>query len=362
MKKYDVQGVIGMGAYGVVLRATNKHTKETVAIKKFKESDSNPIIKKIALREVKALKNVNDKNVVRFIEAFRRENKLNIVFEFVDKTVLEDIENNPEGLDSEVIKSYIYQLLKALKYLHENQIIHRDVKPENLLVNNEGVLKLCDFGFARKVVGDKSLTDYVATRWYRSPELILTSRYSFPVDVWSVGCIMGELMDGQPIFPGDDTLDQLYHIMRVLGPFNSYLKELFSSNDHLRSLKLPEVKKYQTLQKRYRRQVDAEGLDLLSKLLEMDPRKRLTAAEALNHPYFSSIVREENTVDHKQTEKHSEVNKENLNENTPISPADHTYKPSSKNYKTLYPQNQKENQNPSNFSTTLSFLKVSLLE
>lgn len=157
MKKYDVQGVIGMGAYGVVLRAVNRQTKEVVAIKKFKESDNNPIIKKIALREVKALKNVSDPNIVKFIEAFRRENKLNIVFEFVEKTVLEDIENNSDGLPPNLIKSYMYQLLKAVSYLHANNLIHRDVKPENLLVDKNSVLKLCDFGFARKISANSKL-------------------------------------------------------------------------------------------------------------------------------------------------------------------------------------------------------------
>lgn len=158
MKKYDIQGVIGMGAYGVVLRAVNKQTKEVVAIKKFKESDNNPIIKKIALREVKALKNVCDTNIVKFIEAFRRENKLNIVFEFVEKTVLEDIERSPEGVSPGLIKSYIFQLLKALQYLHSNNLIHRDVKPENLLVDKNNTLKLCDFGFARKFSGNSKFT------------------------------------------------------------------------------------------------------------------------------------------------------------------------------------------------------------
>lgn len=122
-----------------------------VAIKKFKESDNNPIIKKIALREVKALKNLDHKNVVKFKEAFKRDNKLNIVFEFVEKTVLEDIETSPAGVSTPLIRSYLYQLLKALRYLHKNGIIHRDVKPENLLVDGQGILKLCDFGFARRV-------------------------------------------------------------------------------------------------------------------------------------------------------------------------------------------------------------------
>ena len=122
-----------------------------VAIKKFKESDNNPIIKKIALREVKALKNVDHGCVVKFKEAFKRENKLHIVFEYVDKTVLEDIENHPNGVPMPILKSHVYQLLKGLRYLHKHGLIHRDVKPENLLVDKNGILKLCDFGFARKV-------------------------------------------------------------------------------------------------------------------------------------------------------------------------------------------------------------------
>ncbi len=225
MKKYEIQGVIGMGAYGVVLKAVNKHNKETVAIKKFKESDTNPIIKKIALREVKALKNVSHPNIVKFKEAFRRDHKLNIVFEFVQKTVLEDIETNPHGLKTSLIKSYIYQLCKALHYLHSRKIIHRDVKPENLLVDRKQTLKLCDFGFARPLdKRDVFLTNYVATRWYRSPELLLGGSYSFPVDMWAVGCIMGELIDGQPMFPGDNLLDQISLIMKLLGPFTQKLE------------------------------------------------------------------------------------------------------------------------------------------
>ena len=125
--------------------------QQVVAIKKFKESDNNPIIKKIALREVKALKNVDHKNIVKFKEAFKRDNKLNIVFEYVEKTVLEDIEHNPHGVPTGLLRSYLYQLLSGLRYLHKHGIIHRDVKPENLLVAAEGTLKLCDFGFARKM-------------------------------------------------------------------------------------------------------------------------------------------------------------------------------------------------------------------
>lgn len=213
-----------MGAYGVVLRATNRSTKEFFAIKKFKESDENPIIRKIALREVKALKALQHENIVEFKEAFRKESKLIIVFEFIEKTVLQEIENFPQGLSIELIKSYMFQLLKGLRFMHSKGYIHRDIKPENLLVDSKGVLKLCDFGFTRSVAQENDqdahfLTNYVATRWYRSPELILSNSYDQEVDIWATGCIIGEMLDGQPMFPGDNTIDQIYHIVNLLGPF-----------------------------------------------------------------------------------------------------------------------------------------------
>ena len=205
----------------------------------------------------------------------------------------------------------------------------------------------------------------MATRWYRAPELILTDRYSFPVDIWSVGCIMGELIDGQPMFPGDDTLDQLNQIVRVLGPFNEHLMGLFHANGHLKNLHLVSPDTYQTLERRYKRKVDAEGLNLMSLLLEMDPRKRITAAEALKHPYFSSMVGESfvprpmqpATTDH----VHKKEFKENYNSNKISLTNLKVNEQSTKNYTTLYLKNSTNS--PCNiedkiFANTLSFLKV----
>ncbi len=169
MNKYEVLGVVGEGAYGVVLRCRNKESGEIVAIKKFKESDDDEVLRKTTLREVKILRMLRHNNVVSLTEAFRRKTKLYLVFEYVDKNLLEVLEEQPQGLDPELVRSYTLQLVHAIHWCHSNEVIHRDIKPENLLINvRTKTLKLCDFGFARIISPNNTqeLTDYVATRWY----------------------------------------------------------------------------------------------------------------------------------------------------------------------------------------------------
>ncbi|MCQ2821561.1 MAG: protein kinase, partial [archaeon] len=193
--KYEVLGVVGEGAYGIVYKCKNKTTGEFVAIKKFKESDDE-IVKKTMKRELRSLQLLKHENVVEFQDAFKRKGNLFIVFEFIERNLLELLESQPNGLNPSLIKNLIFQCCKGIKYLHEQNILHRDIKPENLLITKDMKLKLCDFGFARKVnfAEPTTLTDYVATRWYRSPELLLTGGFYGPeVDYWAVGCIMGEL-------------------------------------------------------------------------------------------------------------------------------------------------------------------------
>ena len=140
---------------------------------------------------------LKQENIVQLKEAFRRKGELYLVFEYVDKNLLEILEDRPNGIDPELIKKYIFQLCKAIEYCHRLDVIHRDIKPENLLISNSHHLKLCDFGFARQMPKGGALTDYVATRWYRAPELLIsTGEYGKEVDIWSIGCIMGELVDG----------------------------------------------------------------------------------------------------------------------------------------------------------------------
>jgi len=152
------------------------------------------------------------------------------------------------------VRNYIYQLLKAIEFCHRHQVLHRDIKPENLLINPKtGDLRLCDFGFARILnLNSKSpLTDYVATRWYRSPELLLGDNYGKEVDIWAVGCIMGEISDGDPIFPGESEIDQLFCIQKVMGPLTAQQQEDFKKNPRYIGYKFPDVSKPEGLEKHY---------------------------------------------------------------------------------------------------------------
>jgi len=291
MNKYDILGVVGEGAYGVVLKCRNKENGEIVAIKKFKESEEDDNVKKSILREVKILRSLKHDNVVHLKEAFRRKGKLYLVFEYVEKNLLEVLEQKNNGLESEDVRRYIFQMCLAIDYCHKNKIIHRDIKPENLLVNTDKSLKLCDFGFARFLAQKSSdLTDYVATRWYRAPELVLScTDYSYPVDMWAIGCILGEITDGQPLFPGESEIDQLFVIQKVLGPLTADQMEVCQKNPRFIGVKFPEVTKPETLEKKYLGKLSKKALAFMKVCLKMDPADRISASEALQHPYFEGL-------------------------------------------------------------------------
>jgi cyclin-dependent kinase-like len=295
MNKYEVLGVVGEGAYGVVLKCRNKENNEVVAIKKFKESEEDEAVRKTTLREVKILRQVSKhENIVQLLEAFRRKGKLYLVFEFVDKNVLELLETSPQGLEPQTIRYVCWQLVQAIEFCHRHDVIHRDIKPENLLVNMRDLtLKLCDFGFARAMPHrDSPLTDYVATRWYRAPELLLGStRYGKTVDMWAIGCIMGELVDGQPLFPGESEIDQLFLIQKVLGPLTQDQQELFLKNPRFVGLKFPDMSKPETLMKRYVGKLMKPAMNFMKSVLVMEPSLRLTSAEAGKHSYFEGLAR-----------------------------------------------------------------------
>ncbi|CAN0215023.1 unnamed protein product, partial [Discosporangium mesarthrocarpum] len=255
------------------------------------------IVKKTTLREVKVLRMLRHPNIVCLKEAFRRKGKLYLVFEFVEKNLLEVLEENPNGLSFESVRGYIHQLCRAIEWCHNNGVIHRDIKPENLLINGKtNELKLCDFGFARTVNHANSrqeLTDYVATRWYRAPELLLgCTRYSFSVDTWAIGCIMGELVDGQPLFPGESEIDQLYIVQRVLGPLTEDHMQLFLKNPRFVGLKFPDMSRPETLQKRFMGKLGKRAMAFMKGTLAMDPTARVSSREAVLHPLFEDLIDE----------------------------------------------------------------------
>lgn len=291
MNKFEVLGIVGEGAYGVVLKCRHKETNEIVAIKKFKDSEENEEVKETTLRELKMLRTLKQENIVELKEAFRRRGKLYLVFEYVEKNMLELLEELPNGVPSEKVRSYIYQLIRAIHWCHKHDIVHRDIKPENLLISSDDVLKLCDFGFARNLSEgtDANYTEYVATRWYRSPELLLGAPYGKAVDMWSVGCILGELSDGQPLFPGESEIDQLFTIQKVLGPLPPEQMKLFYNNPRFHGLRFPAVNHPQTLERRYLGIIGGGLLDLLKNLLLLNPTERFLTEQSLNHHTFQTL-------------------------------------------------------------------------
>ncbi|XP_055894495.1 cyclin-dependent kinase-like 5 isoform X2 [Biomphalaria glabrata] len=290
MNKYEVIDIVGEGAYGVVMKCRHKENGEMVAIKKFKDSEENEDVRRTTMRELKMLRALKQENIVELREAFKRKGKLYLVFEYVEKNMLELLEPCPNGIAFEKARSLTYQLCKAVQWCHSRDIIHRDIKPENLLISKEGILKLCDFGFARSITGgtDGLYTDYVATRWYRSPELLIGAPYGKPVDIWAIGCIMGELADGQALFPGDSEIDQLYVIQKILGPLPDDQMKLFHKNPRFHGLKFPAVRKPKTLEKHYQGVLTSVALDFMKSCLHLDACDRATSEDCVNHIIFQT--------------------------------------------------------------------------
>ena len=289
--KYQIIKIIGEGAYGIVYKCKNIHTGEIVAIKKF--LDEYEKLPKKVNREIYALQTSKHHNIVKFIEAFLNKGYLFLVFEYAEKNLIQLIEEKKKGLSPELIRSFTYQMCQAISYLHKKDIIHRDIKPENILIKNNSQILLCDFGFSRKFKKDKNtnnyekMTEYITTRWYRAPELILgQGNYGPEIDLWSIGCLMGEMADGNPMFPGDCQFNQLECIIKLLGNLPKNLVELYNNNPKFNMNKMLTVDEPETLEKRYKNILSPEALDFMKGLLELDPKKRLNADTVLNHKYF----------------------------------------------------------------------------
>ncbi|XP_059174504.1 cyclin-dependent kinase-like 4 isoform X2 [Physella acuta] len=288
MERYENLGLVGEGSYGMVIKCRHKETGQMVAIKKFLESEDDKVVQKIAMREVKMLKSLHHDNLVNLIETFRRRKRLYLVFEFVDHTILDELEKCPNGLDENTCRKILWQVLKGTEFCHTHNIIHRDIKPENILVSKNGIVKICDFGFARTLAQPgETYTDYVATRWYRSPELLVgDTKYGRAVDIWAIGCLLSEMLTGEPLFPGDSDIDQLYHIIRCFGNLPTRHKEVFHRNPLFLGMRLPEVRDVIPIEKKFTH-ISDDALNFIKQCLQLDPDKRPTCTELLKHNLFA---------------------------------------------------------------------------
>ncbi|KAI9106265.1 kinase-like domain-containing protein [Phlyctochytrium arcticum] len=277
------------GAYGVVYRARDRETGEIVALKRLKlekEVNGFPVT---SLREIHTLLLAKHPNIVNVKEIVVTPSMRGvfIVMEFVEHDLKSLMESMPSPFLQSEIKTLMIQLLSAVALLHQNWIIHRDLKTSNLLMNNQGQIKVADFGLARRFGSPLGpVTQLVVTLWYRAPELLLGAKeYTTAIDMWSIGCIFGELVNKEPLLQGRGEIDQLKKIFQLLGTPNERIWPSMKSLPGCKTFSFVN-QPYNNLRSRFS-YLTENGLDLMSKLLTYDPEKRISAEDALRHPYFS---------------------------------------------------------------------------
>ncbi|XP_064795730.1 mitogen-activated protein kinase 12b [Oncorhynchus masou masou] len=290
-ERYRELKQVGTGAYGTVCSAQDRRTGVRVAIKKLHRPFQSKLFAKRAYRELRLLKHMKHENVIGLLDVFTSEISLDRFHDFylVMPFMGTDLGKlmKMERLSQDRVQFLVYQILKGLKYIHSAGIIHRDLKPGNLSVNEDCELKILDFGLARQT--DTEMTGYVVTRWYRAPEVILNwMHYTQTVDIWSVGCIMAEMLLGKPLFKGNDHLDQLKEIMKITGtPTADFVTKLQSQDakNYIRSLpKVPKKDLHFIFSK-----ASSDAVCVLERMLLLDPERRVSASEALAMPFFSEF-------------------------------------------------------------------------
>ncbi|KAF8636393.1 hypothetical protein AX17_003575 [Amanita inopinata Kibby_2008] len=295
-KRWKLVREMGAGAYGVVISAADEISGETVAIKLVTRVFDKVQLAKRALREITLLRHfAGHENITGLIDVDAVSPDFNEIYIFMEpmEADLHQIIKSGQTLTNEHVQYFLYQILRGMKYVHSACVIHRDLKPGNLLVNSDCELKICDFGLSRGYASrpDENathLTEYVATRWYRAPEIMLAFRgYNTAIDVWSIGCILAELLLGRPLFKGKDYVDQLNKVLEVLGtPADTIIKKIGSqkAQAYVRSLPFKKTILLQSVIPT----ADLQAIDLLEKMLAFDPGDRISVPEALEHPWLSS--------------------------------------------------------------------------
>ncbi|KAF4513984.1 hypothetical protein B566_EDAN013539 [Ephemera danica] len=278
---------IGEGTYGVVYKAKDIKTGKFVALKKILLEPNNEGVPSTTIREISVLKELRHPNIVALRDVVHvvENHRLYLVFEFLDMDLKKYLDLSKHPLPIDLVRSYVRQMLEGIKFCHSHRVLHRDLKPQNLLIDMKGRMKLADFGLARAfAVPLRTYTHEVVTLWYRAPEILLGARfYSCGVDVWSVGCIFAELLQRKAMFPGDSEIDQLFRVFRTLGTPSEETWPGIS--------KLPD---YKPIFPQWTRQKFSDLLpplpetahDLLLGMLMYDPTQRISAKQALEHPWL----------------------------------------------------------------------------
>ena len=282
---------IGEGTYGVVYKAKDRITSEIVALKKIRLEAEDEGIPSTAIREISLLKELQHPNIVRLYDVVHTERKLTLVFEYLDQDLKKYLDVCGDGgLTLPILKSFLFQLLTGVAFCHHHRVLHRDLKPPNLLINREGQLKLADFGLARAFgIPVRSYTHEVVTLWYRAPDVLLGSRkYSTPVDIWSIGCIFAEMVNGRPLITGTSESDQLERIFKLFG---TPTVELFPGLVDLPDYST-DINQYPVPSKGIAGLVPTlgrEGVDLFERMMFYDPGRRITAQDGLSHKFFAEF-------------------------------------------------------------------------
>ncbi|XP_056639045.1 cyclin-dependent kinase 4 [Diorhabda sublineata] len=288
---YEALNRIGRGAYGTVYKAKDRKTGNDVALKRVCVPLTEDGIPMNTLREIALLRQLNTfdhPNIVRLLDVchgqqMEKELIMYLVFEHVEQDLATYIEKNSKGFCSIEIRNLAKEILQGVDFLHSNRVVHRDLKPQNLLVTHDGHIKLADFGLAKSYDFEMQLTSVVVTLWYRAPEVLLGLTYATPVDIWSIGCIIVELYSLKPLFCGCSEGDQLSKIFRIIGkPSEKEWPEenvsiKWNSFDVINTITIEEIIP----------NICETACDLVMSMLTFDPKKRVSALQALNHPFFT---------------------------------------------------------------------------
>ncbi|XP_043821595.1 cyclin-dependent kinase 17 isoform X1 [Dromiciops gliroides] len=288
METYIKLEKLGEGTYATVYKGRSKLTENLVALKEIRleHEEGAPCT---AIREVSLLKDLKHANIVTLHDIVHTDKSLTLVFEYLDKDLKQYMDDCGNIMSMHNVKLFLYQILRGLAYCHRRKVLHRDLKPQNLLINEKGELKLADFGLARaKSVPTKTYSNEVVTLWYRPPDVLLgSSEYSTQIDMWGVGCIFFEMASGRPLFPGSTVEDELHLIFRLLGTPSQETWPSVSSNDEFKNYNFPKYKAQPLINHAPR--LDSEGIELITRFLQYESKKRVSAEEAMKHGYFRSL-------------------------------------------------------------------------